>query len=151
MRKHAARELDASLLDRLVSLVGGKAGATAVFGAPFERDGITVIPVASSRFGFGGGGGRSPALDGRGEGSGGGGGAVSRPLGFIEIQRGRARFRRVTNPLTLSVALLVIATAVAILARAAGHLSNSRDLVGARRQDETPSQPGDTSNEAPSP
>jgi len=112
------------LLDRLASLVGGRAGATAVFGVPVERDGVTVIPVASSRFGFGGGGGPSP--DGRGEGSGGGGGAASRPLGFIEIQGGRARFRRITDPQTLSVSLLAIAAAAAILARTAGHLVNNR-------------------------
>ncbi len=124
MRKHAARELDASLLDRLASFVGGNAGATAVFGTPVERDGITVIPVASSRFGFGGGAGPGP--DGRGEGGGGGGAAVSRPLGFIEIRRGRARFRRVTNPLTVSVALLVIAVAATRLARAAGRLGYGR-------------------------
>ncbi len=117
MTIHASHDPGSDLVDRLARLIGGGAGVTTVFGSPVERDGVTVIPVARTRFGFGGGGG--PAPDGRGEGAGGGGGAASRPLGFIEIRGGRARFRRVTDPVALGIAAIAIATAVAILARVA--------------------------------
>ena len=36
------------VLDRIISQVGGRAGAKAVFGDPVERDGVTVITVTGS-------------------------------------------------------------------------------------------------------
>jgi uncharacterized spore protein YtfJ len=123
------------LLAVLASSIGGGAGARSVFGEPVERDGVTVIPVAGSRFGFGGGGGPTP--DGRGEGAGGGGGAASRPLGFIEIRDGRTRFRRITNPGALGVAAVAI---VAILARAAVLLRGGSCRTCARRPVSTPDE-----------
>lgn len=111
----------AGFVDRLAASVGGRAGAATVFGEPVERDGLTVIPVAAARFGFGGGSGPSP--DGKGEGRGGGGGAASRPLGFIEISGGRARFRRITDPVAVAVGMVAVAAAVAIVARSAGRLA----------------------------
>lgn len=50
-----------------------------VFGEPYERDGVTVIPVASVQGGAGGGDGEAPA--GEGKGSGGGFGMRARPAG----------------------------------------------------------------------
>jgi uncharacterized spore protein YtfJ len=122
-----------SLVDRLAAAVGGKAGATSVFGTPVERDGLTVIPVAAARFGFGGGSG--PAPDGKGVGGGGGGGAASRPLGFIEISGGRARFRHITDPIAVAVGVVAVAAAMAIFFRSAGRLSG-RCRTCARRRDE---------------
>jgi uncharacterized spore protein YtfJ len=113
-----------ALLARLAELAGARAGATAVFGAPVERDGVTVIPVATSRVAFGGG--HGPAPDGGGEGGGGGGLSASRPLGFIEIRDGRARFRRVTDPATFGVAAVSAAVAAAILVRVAGRCGGRR-------------------------
>ena len=92
-------------LTRLAERLGRNASASAVFGAPVERDGVTVIPVARVRWGFGGGGGReSKAQDGWG----GGGGVQAAPLGFIEVKDGEARYRRVHDPLRLVIAALLL-------------------------------------------
>jgi len=92
-------------LTRLAERLGRNASASAVFGAPVERDGVTVIPVARVRWGFGGGGGReSKAQDGWG----GGGGVQAAPLGFIEVKDGEARYRRVHDPLRLAIAALLL-------------------------------------------
>ena len=47
----------ARVVERLAELVGGAAGASSVFGAAVERDGVTIVPVARARWGFGGGSG----------------------------------------------------------------------------------------------
>ena len=92
-------------LTRLAERLGRNASASAVFGAPVERDGVTVIAVARVRWGFGGGGGReSKAQDGWG----GGGGVQAAPLGFIEVKDGEARYRRVHDPLRLAIAALLL-------------------------------------------
>jgi len=93
-----------TLLDRMAERVGSNARAEAVYGAPVERDGITVIPVAKVRWGFGGGDGTSAgdgATHGAGGGSGGGGGVTVSPLGYIEIAEGQSRFRRIVDPAAL--------------------------------------------------
>ena len=43
-------------LTNLAEKLGAAAKASLVFGEAVERDGVTVIPVAKSRWGFGGGG-----------------------------------------------------------------------------------------------
>lgn len=55
-----------------------------VFGEPYEKNGITVIPVARVQGGAGGGGGEGP--EGEGKGSGGGFGLSARPVGAFLIQ-----------------------------------------------------------------
>ena len=55
-----------------------------VFGEPYEKNGITVIPVATVRGGAGGGGGE--AAEGTGKGSGGGFGLSARPMGAYLIR-----------------------------------------------------------------
>jgi uncharacterized spore protein YtfJ len=54
-----------------------------VFGEPYERNGVTVLPVAKVQGGGGGGGGESP---GQGRGQGGGFGVSARPLGVFVIK-----------------------------------------------------------------
>jgi uncharacterized spore protein YtfJ len=100
----ASAELATDLLDRLGERVGGRASAAAVFGEPIERDGVTVIPVASVAYGFGGRNGA--ASTGRRAGEGGGGGAT-RPIGFIEISGGTAVFKPTRDPLLDFVVSLV--------------------------------------------
>jgi uncharacterized spore protein YtfJ len=103
---------DGNYAERLAKAVGGTAKASTVYGEPVERDGVTVIPVARSFWGFGGGGGDA---DGR-EGSGGGGGSLVWPIGHIEIRGGEARFVALHQP---RLAVLVLAAAViALLIRA---------------------------------
>jgi uncharacterized spore protein YtfJ len=57
-----------------------------VFGEPFEKDGMTVIPVAAFS---GGGGGGSGQDEGRSGGSGGGYGISAKPLGAYVIKDGK--------------------------------------------------------------
>ncbi len=127
------------LIERLAEKLGSSARASAVFGEPVERDGVTVIPVAKARWGFGGGGGgprggrrrrrdagppageqgpageQSPAGGREGEGSGGGGGVTVVPVGFIEVSHGEARFRRIMDQGAV-VALAAMALAAAAIA-----------------------------------
>jgi uncharacterized spore protein YtfJ len=55
-----------------------------VFGDPYEKNGITVIPAATVRGGAGGGGGEGPAGEGRGEGT--GFGLSAKPAGAYVIK-----------------------------------------------------------------
>ena len=84
-------------VERLAQRLGVAADASHIFGAPVERDGLTVIPVARAVYGFGGG---SGGREGE-EGAGGGAGVALTPVGFIEMGGGAARFRRLRDPLTL--------------------------------------------------
>jgi uncharacterized spore protein YtfJ len=85
-------ELLATVADR----IGARFNAASVFGTPVERDGVTVIPVATIRFGIGGGGG-SDAGKGQG-GEGGGGAGTATAAGYIEIKNGRSRFVPAVHP-----------------------------------------------------
>ncbi len=75
---------------KVEELVGGVKDAFSVkrvFGEPFERDGVTVIPVATFAGGAGGGGGEGPE-PGVGGGSGGGLGVAAKPAGAYVIRNG---------------------------------------------------------------
>ena len=76
-----------------VERIGVSTSTSAVFGEPVERDGVTVIPVAKTTWGFGGGSGGDAAN----QGAGGGGGSVVAPIGFIEVRHGDARFVRIRD------------------------------------------------------
>jgi uncharacterized spore protein YtfJ len=63
-----------------------------VFGEPYERNGVTVIPVAKIQGGAGGGGGEGPeAMGGKGGGS--GFALMTRPAGVFVIQGDDVSFR----------------------------------------------------------
>jgi uncharacterized spore protein YtfJ len=62
-----------------------------VFGEPYERDGVTVVPVAAVRGGGGGGGGEGPS--GEGSGSGSGFGLSGRPVGIYVIRDGQVSWQ----------------------------------------------------------
>jgi uncharacterized spore protein YtfJ len=83
------------ILERIRS--GTEAATVArVFGAPIERDGVTVIPVASVKGGGGAGGGSGASAVGdnpQGEGVGGGFGFDARPAGVYLIRDGEAHWR----------------------------------------------------------
>lgn len=98
--EESARGLTGDIAAKLADRVGNRAGVKAIFGEPVERDGVTVIPVGRTRWGFGGGGGKGGRADEEGEGSGGGGGAIAVPVGYIEISGGAARFRRIGLPVS---------------------------------------------------
>jgi len=91
-----------SLVERLAQQLGASTTAQMVYGTPVEREGVTIIPVASARYGFGGGGG---ARLGEAEGSGGGAGVIVSPVGYIELREGQARFRRIRGSVLPLVAV----------------------------------------------
>jgi uncharacterized spore protein YtfJ len=97
------------LLARLAERVGARFEASNVFGAPVERDGVTVIPVATIRFGLGGGAGSDPRKGQDGEGGGAAGFASA--AGYIELKNGRSRFVPVVHParMLLLVGLMALA------------------------------------------
>ena len=65
-----------------------------VFGEPYERDGVTVIPAAALRGGAGGGRGEGGAGDSAtGSGSGGGFGLAAKPAGVYIIEGGKVRWQ----------------------------------------------------------
>jgi uncharacterized spore protein YtfJ len=66
-----------------------------VFGEPYERNGITVIPAATISGGGGGGGGEGTAPDGTGTGSGSGGGfgVSAKPAGVYAIEGDQVRWQ----------------------------------------------------------
>lgn len=57
-----------------------------VFGEPYEKDGLTVIPAASIRGGAGGGSGEGGDDEGTGSGSGAGFGLRATPAGIVVIR-----------------------------------------------------------------
>lgn len=110
--------------DRLASHIGGRADARAIFAPPVTKDGVTIIPVGRVFGGFGFGAGTGAALNdpnaaeatSAGQGMGGGGGFGATPVGFIEIDRNGARFRRIDN--TPDTWLDVATTGLDLLRRA---------------------------------
>ncbi|HET6815478.1 MAG: spore germination protein GerW family protein [Actinomycetes bacterium] len=62
-----------------------------VFGEPYEKDGVTVIPAARVQGGAGAGGGEDP--QGQGKGSGSGFGVTARPVGAYVLREGELSWR----------------------------------------------------------
>ncbi|WP_104126002.1 hypothetical protein [Cryobacterium sp. Y57] len=82
------------------------AGVKSAYGDPVQIDGVTLIPVALSYYGFGGG----DAGEGGVAGSGGGGGGVSLPIGAYVKSGGTARFEpNVIALLAVGVPFLLVA------------------------------------------
>ena len=104
----ATRRVDA-MLAALSERLGTQFSAASVFSPPVERDGVTVVPVASVRLGLGGGGGadRDKHQDGAGAGV---GGTVT-PMGYIEVKDGQSRYVPLVHP-----ARMMALTAGAVLA-----------------------------------
>ncbi len=104
-QEHAADPLIA----RLAESIGARAAAATAFGAAVNRGHVTVIPVASTAWGFGGGGraAATPAAKAiRPDGSGGGGGARVRPVGYILMRDDDAEFRPIGGPIIPLLALV---------------------------------------------
>ncbi len=97
-----------------------------VFGEPYEKNGVTMIPVARVRGGAGGGGGEGP--EGQGKGSGTGFGMSARPVGAFLIRgdemtwRPAADLNRIVlgGQIVAVVALLTIRAIVNARAKARG-------------------------------
>ena len=87
-----------------------------VFGQPYERDGVTVIPAADVRGGAGGGTGKK---NGTGEeGEGGGFGLIARPAGAYVISNGKVRWQPAVDVNRIvTIAVLGWVTVAWVLAR----------------------------------
>lgn len=108
-RSVSSPPMDGFFIGRMAESLGDNARATTIFAPPVEGDGVMVIPVARARWGFGAGTGRQHEGE---EGAGGGGGMVVSPVGYIELRKGQARYRSITNRMLLIPALLVLGAAV---------------------------------------
>jgi uncharacterized spore protein YtfJ len=84
-----------------------------VYGEPFERDGVTVIPAAAVGGGAGGGGGEDPERNQRGGGSGFGLGA--RPVGAYVIDDAGVRWEPATDLTRLLLRAQVVAALMLVL------------------------------------
>jgi uncharacterized spore protein YtfJ len=112
MSDNAAIELTAGArLLRVVETAARATGAHLCFGDSVEHGDRAVIPVASVLTAGGLGFGSSAAPGAPQDGGGGGGVFGARPVGFIEIADGAARFRPIV---TASDVLQVIASAAAL-------------------------------------
>jgi uncharacterized spore protein YtfJ len=91
-----------------------------VFGEPYEKDGVTIIPAARVQGGAGGGGGGGEDTQGQGRGSGSGFGMTARPVGAFIIRGGELSWRPAVdvNRVVLGaqlVAIVALLTARTIL------------------------------------
>ena len=86
-----------------------------VFGDPYERDGVTVIPAAAVRGGGGGGGGVDPENGSTGSGS--GFGLEGRPVGAYVIEDGNVRWEPAIDVGRIVARILLTALGIAFLLR----------------------------------
>jgi len=87
-----------------------------VFGEPYEKDGVTVIPAARVQGAVGGGGGEAP--DGQGKGSGTGFGMNTKPVGVFVIRDGDVVWRPAVDVNRLILGGQIVAITALLVLRA---------------------------------
>jgi uncharacterized spore protein YtfJ len=95
-----------------------------VFGDAYERDGVTVIPVAAVRGGGGGGGGEGDAPDAQGTGSGAGlgFGVDVRPVGAFVVKDGTVTWSPAIDAMRIVMGGQLVALAgILVLGRVLTH------------------------------
>ena len=103
-------------LTELIGTVRDAMTVGRVFGEPYERDGVTVIPAAQVRGGGGGGGGRDEHAA---EGEGGGFGLTARPAGAYVVKDGEVSWQPAVDVNRIvTVGVLGWVTAVWLITRA---------------------------------
>src|ERR687892_2741538 len=88
-----------------------------VFGEPYEKNGVTVIPVARVQGGAGGGGGEGPEGQG-GRGSGSGFGLAARPVGAYLIPGDQVTWRPAVDLNRIVLGAQVVAVVALLTLRA---------------------------------
>jgi uncharacterized spore protein YtfJ len=83
-----------------------------VFGEPYEKDGVTIIPAARVQGTAGGGGGQDPQSQGQGSGS--GFAIAARPVGAFVIRNGELSWRPAVDVTRIALGGQVV-TVVALL------------------------------------
>lgn len=117
--------MESTTMDEIVhrvSNVAEEVGASVCFGAPVERDGHTLIPVARVAFGFGVGFGRGTGTKhggsetgvggdegGEGEGGGGGGGGTSTPVAVVDIGGDEVKIEPITDSTRIALSGIALA------------------------------------------
>jgi uncharacterized spore protein YtfJ len=84
-----------------------------VFGEPYERDGVLVVPVARVAGGAGGGGGGNPTEGG----SGGGFALEARPVGVYVIRDGEVSWRPAVDVTRIALGGQLVAVVALLVAR----------------------------------
>ena len=97
-------------LDEILSQARDTMTVRRVYGEPYEKDGVMVIPAAAVRGGAGGGEGESPD----GQGSGAGFGMTARPVGAYRIKDGEVSWVPAADT-TRVIMLSQLAAIVALL------------------------------------
>jgi uncharacterized spore protein YtfJ len=87
-----------------------------VFGEPYEKDGVTIIPAARVQGGAGAGGGEDP--NGQGKGSGSGFGMTARPVGAFIIREGELSWRPAVDVTRIVLGGQVVAVVALLTVRA---------------------------------
>jgi uncharacterized spore protein YtfJ len=88
-----------------------------VFGEPYERNGLTVIPVAALKGGGGGGSGEGGAGEAKGGGSGGGFGLTARPAGVYIIESNKVRWQPAVDANRVIVGAQIVAVVALLVFR----------------------------------
>jgi uncharacterized spore protein YtfJ len=126
-------EVKRMLLDELMTTARETLTVTRVYGEPFEKDGVTVLPTATVSGGGGGGGGGGHAADGP-DGQGGGFGLGIKPAGMYVIADGQVRWHPAidVNRLIASITAVVLAAILAKIRIEKLRASKARSRTRAR-------------------
>lgn len=104
-----------------------------VYGEPFEKNGVTILPAASVRGGGGGGTGEGGGPQGEGKGTGGGFGVTARPVGAYVIRGEEVRWEPAVDVTRMAlmgqavalIALLVIRSIVKSRAKSRARIAKA--------------------------
>ena len=109
--------MEEKLMDVEKTIEGAKDALTVkrVFGEPYVKNGVTVIPAAKVQGGAGGGGGEAP--DGSGKGSGSGFGVNARPAGVYVVKGDDVVWRPAVDVNKIILGAQVVAVLALLLAR----------------------------------
>lgn len=103
-----------------------------VFGEPFEKDGVTVIPAARVQGAVGGGGGEAP--DGQGKGTGTGFAMNTKPFGVFVIKDGDVAWRPAVDVNRVILGGQIVAVVALLVVRALIKARSKAVLLGSLRR-----------------
>ena len=115
-------------VEELLSRAQDAVSVRRVFGEPYEKDGVTIVPAAMVV--GGGGGGHGEGTDGSSSGSGSGFGLVGRPVGAYVITDGNVSWRPALDVTTIVLCAQAVLITALLVRRTVGR---SRVKHGRRR------------------
>jgi uncharacterized spore protein YtfJ len=105
---------ESSNVQRMIEQARDAMTVRRVFGDPYEKNGVTVIPAARVQGGAGGGGGEGP--EGQGSGTGGGFGVNAKPAGAFVVRGDEVDWRPAIDVNRIIMGGQLIAAAALLLA-----------------------------------